>query len=235
MVYIQSDKERKLPSHFDAACALYGALDQNQNIRLTSFEEVESGKFDTLIRSHLFVGSVDFMMEVFKRAGKIVGSMEPWQASMLRNLSSVKEIIANGSKLFVKPVQNKLFTGMVFDLMTLSSLDKYPDDTQVWISPPFESKIITECRCYVRFNKIVDVRNYSGDFTVIPDIKWTENLIKNLIDFPSAYTIDVCLLENGQTEVVEFNDMWAIGNYGIDNSDYYKLLRERYFEIMRKN
>jgi hypothetical protein len=235
MVYIQSDKERKLPSHFDAACALYGALEQNQDIRLTSFEEVESGKFDTLIRSHLFVGSVDFMTEVFKRAGKIIGSMQPYQSSVSKLLLEAKSEIASGKKLFIKPVQNKLFTGMVFDLMTLSTLDKYPNDTRVLVSLPFESKIIAECRCYVRFNKIVDVRNYSGDFTVIPDIKWTENIVKNLIDFPSAYTIDVCLLENGQTEVVEFNDMWAIGNYGIDNSDYYKLLRERYFEIMRKN
>ena len=30
MVYIQSDKERKLPHHFDAACALYGALDSSK-------------------------------------------------------------------------------------------------------------------------------------------------------------------------------------------------------------
>lgn len=27
MVYIQSDFDRKLPHHFDAACGLYGALD----------------------------------------------------------------------------------------------------------------------------------------------------------------------------------------------------------------
>lgn len=51
MVYIQSDSERKLPHHFDAASALYGALDNAQNIRLTSFEEIQSGKFDLLIKS----------------------------------------------------------------------------------------------------------------------------------------------------------------------------------------
>ena len=42
MVYIQSDSERKLPHHFDAACGLFGALDNGQDIRLTSMEEVKS-------------------------------------------------------------------------------------------------------------------------------------------------------------------------------------------------
>lgn len=36
---------------------------------LTSFEEVQSGKFDMLIHKKLFVGSVEFMREVFKRVG----------------------------------------------------------------------------------------------------------------------------------------------------------------------
>jgi hypothetical protein len=32
--------------------------------------------------------------------------------------------------------------------------------------------------------------------------------------------------------VVEFNDMWAIGNYGVPNDLYVKALRDRYFEII---
>jgi hypothetical protein len=35
------------------------------------------------------------------------------------------------------------------------------------------------------------------------------------------------------TFIVEFNDMYAIGNYGMPNDLYLRLLRERYFEIMR--
>ena len=46
MVYIQSNTERTLPHHFYAACDLYCAIDSSQNIRLTSMEEVQSGKFD---------------------------------------------------------------------------------------------------------------------------------------------------------------------------------------------
>jgi len=53
-------------------------------------------------------------------------------------------------------------------------------------------------------------------------------------NFPISYTIDIGVLENGENVVIEFNDMWAIGNYGMDNSDYLSLLRQRYFEIIRQ-
>ena len=33
--------------------------------------------------------------------------------------------------------------------------------------------------------------------------------------------------------VVEFNDMWAIGNYGISNDLYVRMLKERYFDIIK--
>lgn len=234
MVYIQSDNERKLPHNFDAACALYGAMDSVQDVRLTSFSEVASGKFDALIRKHLFVGSVEFMTEVFKRINKHIPSMSnPYQDYTTTTLSIAKEKIANGEKWFVKPIQTKLFTGMVFDLMTLSNLNPYPDDTEVLMSKPFEKKIISEIRCYIRHNKIVDARNYSGDFRIMPNWEFVEIMCKALVDPPSAYTIDIGILEDNTNVVVEFNDMWAIGNYGMDNKDYYKLLRERYFEIVR--
>ena len=242
MVYIQSDSERTLPHHFDAACALYGAKDNGQTFRLTSIEEISSGKFDALIRQHLFVGSVEFMTEVFSRIGKVVTSMPPSQASITSNLKEAKLRIADGQKFFIKPTQTKLFSGMVFDTMTLSTLDPYPDNTEVLVSLPFEYKITSEWRCYIRFNKIIDARNYSGDFKEIPNFSWAETYLSEndgvfefnkLKTYPSAFTMDLGVLENGRTVIIEYNDMWAIGNYGIDNSDYYKLLRERYFEIIR--
>ncbi len=66
MVYIQSDNDRKLPHHFDAACALFGAIDSGVDYRLTTFEEVQSGKFDSLIKKNLFVGSTEFMLDHMK-------------------------------------------------------------------------------------------------------------------------------------------------------------------------
>ena len=49
MIYIQSNSERSLAHHFDCSCALYGAIDNAMDYRLTSFEEVKRGKFDIYI------------------------------------------------------------------------------------------------------------------------------------------------------------------------------------------
>lgn len=40
------------------------------------------------------------------------------------------------------------------------------------------------------------------------------------------------ILETNENVVVEFNDMWAIGNYGIPNDIYLRALRDRYFQII---
>ena len=46
------------------------------------------------------------------------------------------------------------------------------------------------------------------------------------------YTVDIGILENDENVVIEFNDMWAIGNYGIPNDIYLRALKGRYFEII---
>ena len=61
----------------------------------------------------------------------------PYQDYTTTTLSIAKEKIANGEKWFIKPTQTKLFTGMVFGLMTLSNLNPYPDDTGVLMAKPF--------------------------------------------------------------------------------------------------
>jgi hypothetical protein len=233
MVYIHSDSERKLPHNFDAACALYGAIECAQDIRLTSLEEVVSGKFDNLIRKHLFVGSVDFMHAVFERVGVEAPALYSLLDSyLLTNLSVVRNKVADGESWFVKPVHAKLFTGMVFDLKSISQLSVHSGETLVLINRPFESSIVSETRCYIHRDKIVDARNYAADFRKMPDWKWVGETVNSLRNKPIAFTIDVAVLENGKSVVVELNDMWAIGNYGIDNSQYYTLLSDRYFQIV---
>ena len=235
MIYIQSNTERTLPHHFDAACALYGAIDSAIDYRLTSFEEVVSGKFDNLIRTNLFVGSVEFMREVFKRVGLTdvrvpVNSNRPCE---IITLIEAHKKVADGNKLFIKPLEIKLFTGLVLDGATYSCLKGLPDDTKVMAYQPFISPLISEWRVYVHNHKMVDSKNYSGDFKRTPNYEYIENLIeRNTHDFPCAYTIDRGVFDNREDAAVEYNDMWAIGNYGVPNDLYLRMLKDRYFEIV---
>jgi hypothetical protein len=237
MIYIQSNKEKTLPHHFDAACAMYGAIETGREYKLVSFEEVESGKYNSLIKQNLFVGSVEFMKEVFSKVGK-ENTKLPRNSNreyVTMTLGNAKTFVKDsGLKIFIKPFDIKLFTGFVLDEMVNMSIASIPDDTMVMAYKVFPDLVRTEYRCYIHRNKIADIRNYSGELFSFPDEKYIESVIEsNKADFPISYTIDIGILENGENVVVEYNDMWAIGNYGIPNDLYLRLLRDRYFEIVK--
>jgi hypothetical protein len=235
MIYIQSDTDRKLPHHFDCACGLYGALDHGQDIRLTTFEEVQSGKFDNLIKLNLFIGSVEFMKEVFSRIGKNnIRVPENSNRDFKSMTLGEAKILSKSKSIFIKPFDIKLFTGFVLDQMINMSISSVSDDTMVMVYDVFSSPIRSEWRCYIGRDKVVDIRNYSGDIFTTPSKEYLQSVFdSNRSKFPTAYTIDIGILENGDNVVIEYNDMWAIGNYGIDNYEYFSLLKSRYFEIVR--
>lgn len=235
MIYIQSDEERKLPHHFDCACAVYGAIDNCNDFRLTSFEEVQNNKFNTLIKTNLFVGTVEFMDEVFSKINK--DPKLPKNSNRKSEIISLKTALERsnlGEKLFIKPLKLKLFSGLILDGTIQSSLADVPDTTKV-LAYEVIPNIISEWRGYVHMNKLIDCRCYSGDFMVSPDYDFIQQQINECKqdDFPIAYTIDIGILDDNTCIVIEFNDMWAIGNYGMENEIYLRLLRDRYFEIIR--
>jgi len=235
MIYIQSDSDRRFPHHFDCACAMYGAIQSVRNFRLTTFDEVSSGKFNQLIKTNLFVGSVEFMKEIFSKVGldNVRLPKNSNRDSTLLTLGEVKQRVSNGEKLFIKPYDIKLFTGFVYDGYGYSILDTIDDDTKLIVYQPFSFKILSEWRVYVYRNSIEDWKNYSGSIAILPDYNYVESVIyENKLTFPDTYTIDIGILENGENVVIEYNDMWAIGNYGIDNDVYLKLLQHRYNQIM---
>lgn len=246
MVYIQSNKEKTLPHHFDCACALYGAMDSAMDYKLVTFEEVESGKFDLLIRNHLFVGSVEFMREVFKRIGKtdVRLPMNSDRPHEVITLGEAHKRASNGEKLFIKPIEIKLFTGLVLDGFEYTSLKGLPDDTKVMAYEPFKEKILSEWRIYIHKGKIVDSRNYSGSVTENINYGWVNNRLSILEfeNFPIAYTMDVAILDSLMSTsplyerqvVVEYNHFFAIGNYGMPNDLYLQLLKDCYFEIVKQ-
>jgi len=238
MIYIQSKEEEFIPHHFDAACALYGAEETGQSYRLTSYNEVARGKFDGLIKRKLFVGSTEFMRKVFERVG-VLDVRLPRNSNREVEFISLAEALERsdkGEKLFIKPVEIKLVSGLLLDGIKHSCLDTLPPDTMFMAYEPFKHEILSEWRLYVHNHKIVDSRNYSGDFTVGSDYDYADSVMfSNKDSFPCAYTIDIGILSNKENVVVEFNDMWAIGNYGIPNDLYLRLLMDRYLEITAKN
>jgi len=234
MIYLQKDKYKDIPHHFDVACAMYGAMDLGLEYRLIRYEDIAA---NLITPNNLFVGSVEFMKAVFNRIG-LNDVRLPENSNReykVERLDVVKQMAKDGVKMFIKPFDIKLFTGFVIDKMQYTSISNIPDDTLVMVYKPFEYPIESEWRCYIHNNKVEYISNYSGDFYVSIDSSYLDNVInQNKGKFPVAYTIDIGVLSNGENVVIEYNDMWAIGNYGIPNDVYVRMLRDRYFEIIKK-
>ena len=229
MIYIQKN-EHNIPHHFDCACAMYGAIELGLDYKLISFEEVQEGKWDNLIKSNLFVGSVEFMTEVFSRVGikqprLPMNNLRPYEELKLKNFKYQYPI-------FIKPKSIKAFTGFVVDEYSKSMLNKLDGELDIILQQVinFES----EWRFYIFRNKIVYIGNYSGrmDICLTDAINNFDRL--ELKDFPETFVMDIGFYNNCKNySVIEFNDMWAIGNYGIPNDLYIRMLKDRYFDIIK--
>jgi hypothetical protein len=251
MIIIQADYKKiegsvYCPTIFDSACAMYGAMDSGVNFQLSTFEDLLNGSLDKQILSsyNCFIGSVEFMQEVWKRMNvnpdvPMNTITEGWRITM----GEAREMVKSGNSIFVKPVIPKAYnlSGTLLSPLWPNSNAGVPDDAELLAYIPFHKPIVSEWRCYVYENKIEYVANYSGDIFQTPDWENVKSIVSNNSKtFPVAYTIDVAVLSDGplddsETVVVEFNDFWAIGNYGIDNITYLRMLRARYREIVTKN
>ncbi len=236
MIYLQSTSDKTRPYHFDTASAMYGAIETGQDYKLVSIDEVKSGKFDQLIRTNLFVGSVEFMNEVFNRIGLTsvrlpLNSVRP---AKLMTLGDAFELFkATGEPIFIKPVAPKQFGFAILDGTIHSHLKDVSLDTQIFVYEVFKKRLVSEWRIYVKGYKMVDSKNYSGDWTISPNYSFVNQIIENTSELPSCYVFDVGIFQDGENVDIEFNDMWAIGNYGVPNDLYLSMLKERYFDIIK--
>ena len=234
MIFLQKDKYSDIPHHFDVACAMYGAIETGQDYRLITYEDLVTSRL-LVTKNNLFVGSVEFMRAVFNLVGVEdprvpENSNRPFE---IITLGEAKSRAKSGEKLFIKPFEIKLFTGFVIDQMQHTSINGIPEDTKLMAYKPFEHRIESEWRCYIFNNRVEYIGNYSGDLYVNIDGSYLNKVInENKDKFPCAYTIDVGVLSNGENVVIEYNDMWAIGNYGIPNDIYLRMLKKRYQEIL---
>jgi len=151
-------------------------------------------------------------------------------------LREASEFVRNnrGKSLFLKPAHsNKLFTGFVaHNVYDFMRLNQTPKDTIVLVSDVID--IQAEFRCYVFNGKLVGAKNYTGDFTVLPDFDIINNAIKDYKEAPVAYSLDFAIVADSlDTSLIEINDMYCLSNYGINAVLYCRMLEARWREITK--
>lgn len=133
--------------------------------------------------------------------------------------------------IFVKPRgYQKLFTGFVWhgSPSCRLRLAPYPKDTPVFFSDIVE--FVSEYRCFVLDGEIQGVKFYKGDWSKAPDRSVVEAAVKAYRPY-RAYAIDFGVLNAGGTVVVEVNDAFALGCYGLHHHPYARMIEARWEEL----
>ena len=132
--------------------------------------------------------------------------------------------------VFIKPVENKKFIGRVVNsAKDLIGCGSYYDDAEVYCSEVVS--FLAEYRTFIRYDRILDIRRYKGDFHLYPDVGVIESCVKDYVDSPRGYALDFGVTDKGETLLIEVNNTVSLGSYGLMEIDYAKLISARWAEL----
>jgi ATP-grasp domain, R2K clade family 3 len=138
---------------------------------------------------------------------------------------------------FVKPTTGrKEFGGLVVrsthDLLRVTHID---DDLPVFCAVPVDVSGRTEWRCFIINGRVRDIRPYTncpdGD---APSRTFVQLLVDQWLGAPNGFTIDVVNLGDRARpnwRVIECNDGYALGTYGLHRATYAELLVSRWAQL----
>lgn len=153
---------------------------------------------------------------------------------------------------FVKPVKNKVFTGKIISsIADLVGCGCSSENYEVYVSETLNIK--AEWRCFILYDNILDIRPYGANvlsgrndsWKFHYDYKVVEQMIEKFRqwdDRPVACSMDIAVIDiesaeqfndpRYKTVLIEFNDAYALGNYGLHHLAYAKLISARWSQIM---
>lgn len=147
------------------------------------------------------------------------------------HLGNIRSIEKFEKPLHIKPLYgHKLFNGSVIrstkDLLTLTNV---PSETEIIVQEYIE--MLSEYRFYILNKEIIGVGFYNGNPVFMPDTSIVTNAIYSFINSPIAYSIDVAVTNNNDTIVIEVNDAFSLGFYGLNPFKYCDMVEARWKEM----
>ena len=207
----------------------------------------EAEAFDDvpLTPDDIVVGGIKYAARAFERLGWTVPDLDPVPAELRafagRNfwrstLADVRRRVSAGNAVFFKPIpsQPKIFVGSVArtvgDLIATASFDD-----QIEVDCADVVSFEAEFRTFVLHGEIIGVRPYKGDPLLFPDPKVIRDAVAAWTDAPAAWSLDVGITSDGQTLLVEVNDSYALGAYGLPPLRYAAIIDARWQQLRRQN
>lgn len=240
-------------SHIEPRVAMQYAMTTDTPTKSARLESLEDHAGSLRQGTTLPVGSVEFIRKAMAMAGiaepKNLSYPEPLRPCLRRE---VRQCTA-GSVLghwFIKPTTTKTFTGFVFDTLGnpehLSGYDRaqyneflaLPPETPVWVSEPVTW--LSEFRYYVIDGEVRGEGRYDDapDDMPVPDyfaVGQMATIMAKTPNAPVAFSLDVGVLDTGETALIECNDAWALGYYKgtLSPRDYIEMLWRRWEQLAR--
>ncbi len=136
--------------------------------------------------------------------------------------------------VFVKPIEEKLFPGTVIRMVQdWSPLVCFSLSQEVYCSQVLDLR--SEYRVFVRYDRIMDVRPYAGDYHYQFDPEKLDRTISSFVSWkqrPKACSIDIAVTADRKTIFLELNDGYAVGAYGLNPVDYARFITTRWVQLM---
>lgn len=239
----------EIPHSPNIACAMYGFRELGAElIPYHTIDEI----YDKVEKDDIVLDYIHQCNEIFNKFN-VTPHVPDYPDEMKKFLGrkiwedTIESISTDESKWsagwFVKPKKSKAFTGKIIkNIYDLAGCGNQSDDYEVICSEPLDIK--AEWRCFILYDQLVDVRPYGllldssresyyyhYDSEVLKEIMNTFVTWENR---PMACSMDICVTEDGRTLLVEFNDAYALGNYGLNGVHYAKLISARWSQLLNR-
>ena len=131
----------------------------------------------------------------------------------------------------VKPAEDhKLFTGVpVRGFRDLLRLSDVPSETPVFAQEVREFR--SEWRATILRGRVLNVAHYKGEPLALPDPSVIVAAVDAFTSAPIGYGADWAVTDDGRTVLIEVNDGFSLGNYGVPGHLYTALLECRWREL----
>lgn len=236
------------PSYEGMERSAYWFWERGYEVIRFEYSELERGDFDELLKQHaestIVRAGVGTVRLALQRAGKqtpdigdlpadirTFAARRVWEST----LGQIRSESVNSNfdpPIHVKPLlQQKLFTGLLVsrfgDLIPTAHL---ADDVPILCQE--RVNFLSEWRCYILRDKVLHVGYYKGDPLLFPDPEVMRQAIPQFGARPIAFALDWGITDTGATVLVEVNDGFSLGNYGLWGHLYTAMVEARWRELM---
>jgi hypothetical protein len=148
-----------------------------------------------------------------------------WRSN-LGDIRSLKRV-----PVFIKPIdEGKAFTGhVVREFRDLIETAAFPDEFPILAQESVN--MVSEWRLFVLKCDIIGIGHYKGDPLSFPDAGFMKSALSQYTNPIAAHSMDFAVLSDGHSALIELNDGYSLGHYGLPPIRYARMVEARWNQV----